>query len=63
MTAPTIKTPDAAVIPPLETGDQLTRTEFERRYNAMPNLKKAELIEGVVRSRARTLAAATPPQR
>jgi Uma2 family endonuclease len=35
-------------IPPLEPGDQLTRTEFERRYEAMPNLKKAELIEGVV---------------
>ena len=35
-------------IPPLENGDQLTRTEFERRYEAMPLLKKAELIEGVV---------------
>jgi hypothetical protein len=35
-------------IPPLEPGDRLTRGEFERRYEAMPNLKKAELIEGVV---------------
>jgi Uma2 family endonuclease len=35
-------------IPPLESGDRLTRHEFERRYTAMPNLKKAELIEGVV---------------
>jgi Uma2 family endonuclease len=35
-------------IPPLENGDRLTRPEFERRYDAMPNLKKAELIEGVV---------------
>lgn len=35
-------------IPSLESGDRLTRPEFERRYNAMPNLKKAELIEGVV---------------
>jgi Uma2 family endonuclease len=35
-------------IPPLENGDRLTRNEFERRYHAMPNLKKAELIEGVV---------------
>ena len=35
-------------IPPLEPGDRLTRAEFERRYDAMPNLKKAELIEGVV---------------
>lgn len=34
--------------PPLENGDKLTRAEFERRYHAMPNLKKAELIEGVV---------------
>jgi Uma2 family endonuclease len=30
----------------LETGDVLSRDEFERRYHAMPNVK-AELIEGV----------------
>lgn len=35
-------------IPPLQNGDRLTRAEFERRYEAMPHLKKAELIEGVV---------------
>ncbi len=35
-------------IPPLENGDHLTRPEFERRYAAMPELKKAELIEGIV---------------
>src|SRR6476620_5701958 len=35
-------------VPPLENGDTLTRDEFERRYEAMPHLKKAELIEGVV---------------
>jgi Uma2 family endonuclease len=35
-------------LPPLENGDRLTRPEFERRYRAMPNLRKAELIEGVV---------------
>jgi len=35
-------------IPPLENGDRLARPEFERRYQAMPYLKKAELIEGVV---------------
>ena len=35
-------------IPPLENGDRLTRDEFMRRYEAMPGLKKAELIEGVV---------------
>ncbi|NCJ08126.1 Uma2 family endonuclease [Synechococcales cyanobacterium C] len=35
-------------IPPLENGDRLSRAEFERRYDALPELKKAELIEGVV---------------
>jgi Uma2 family endonuclease len=35
-------------IPPLQNGDHLSREEFERRYNAMPGIKKAELIEGVV---------------
>jgi Uma2 family endonuclease len=33
---------------PLENGDRLTRREFERRYYSMPDLKKAELIEGIV---------------
>lgn len=33
---------------PLENGDCLTRGEFERRYQTLPFLKKAELIEGVV---------------
>lgn len=32
---------------PLESGDRLSRAEFERRYEAMPDVK-AELIEGVV---------------
>lgn len=35
-------------LPPLENGDRLSRVEFERRYEAIPELKKAELIEGVV---------------
>ncbi len=35
-------------IPPLENGDSLSRAEFERRYDAMPDLKRAELIEGEV---------------
>jgi Uma2 family endonuclease len=35
-------------VPRLENGQRLTRDEFERRYDAMPDLKKAELIEGVV---------------
>ncbi len=33
---------------PLENGDQLAASEFLRRYEAMPQVKKAELIEGVV---------------
>jgi Uma2 family endonuclease len=36
------------ICPPLENGDRLTRDEFERRYDQMPNIKKAELIEGIV---------------
>ncbi|HEY9604696.1 MAG TPA: Uma2 family endonuclease [Allocoleopsis sp.] len=46
-----VKTPfhkESLPIPPLESGDRLNRYEFERRYNAMRTLKKAELIEGVV---------------
>jgi Uma2 family endonuclease len=45
-----VKTPPQSkpLLPPLENGDRLNRYEFERRYSAMPNLKKAELIEGVV---------------
>lgn len=38
----------ASIIPPLTNGDKLTRYEFERRYNAVSKLKKAELIEGIV---------------
>jgi len=34
--------------PLLEPGDRLSRDEFERRYERMPTVKKAELIEGVV---------------
>jgi Uma2 family endonuclease len=33
---------------PLENGDRLSREEFERRYEAMPEDRKAELIEGIV---------------
>ncbi|MEB3212336.1 MAG: Uma2 family endonuclease [Leptolyngbyaceae bacterium] len=40
--------PTGLTIPPLENGDRLGRDEFERRYQAMPHIKKAELIEGVV---------------
>lgn len=48
MASPRTIPPIQDFIPPLEPGDHLTRREFERRYNAMPDLKKAELIEGVV---------------
>lgn len=40
--------PPSSAIPSLEPGDRLTRDEFERRYEALPELRKAELIEGVV---------------
>lgn len=35
-------------VPPLETGDRLTRAEFHRRYELHPDLHHVELIEGVV---------------
>ncbi len=35
-------------VPPLENGDRLTRREFMRRYEALPDSQKAELIEGTV---------------
>jgi Uma2 family endonuclease len=40
--------PGTDAIPPLQSGDRLTRPEFERRYAAMPHVKHAELIEGIV---------------
>lgn len=46
ISSPVISPP--LTIPILENGDKLTRAEFERRYHTMPNLKKAELIEGIV---------------
>jgi len=47
-TLPTPPTRQAEPIPPLQNGDRLTAEEFERRFDAMPGLKKAELINGVV---------------
>lgn len=35
-------------VPPLENGAHLGAREFLRRYEAMPELKKAELINGIV---------------
>ena len=40
--------PRKFTIPPLENGDRLSRSEFERRYEAMTDIKKADLIEGTV---------------
>jgi hypothetical protein len=37
---------ESRTIPRPQIGDRPTRAEFERRYDAMPELKKAELIEG-----------------
>src|SRR5919109_1524232 len=34
--------------PLLESGDRLARDEFERRYERMPHIRKAELIEATV---------------
>jgi Uma2 family endonuclease len=45
MSSTRIKSPRT---PPLQSGDRLTAEEFERRYHAMPNVTKAELIEGEV---------------
>src|SRR5262245_8401496 len=40
--------PRSAAVPPLRDGDRLSRAEFHRRYEAMPDGVKAELIDGVV---------------
>ena len=49
-TKPNPRTPRAngVTIPLLQAGDHLDADEFERRYDAMPEEKKAELIEGIV---------------
>ncbi len=45
---PSIPEPTRTYIPPLRNGDHLSGEEFLRRYEAMPDLKKAELIDGRV---------------
>ncbi len=47
MVAPKGRRPGPAE-PLLEPGDRLSRAEFERRYEQMPHVRKAELIEGIV---------------
>ena len=43
-----LETPALGSLPPLQSGDHLTRAEFERRYKASSEQLKAELIEGIV---------------
>lgn len=43
-------------VPPLEQGDRLSRSEFLRRYAAMPLKVKAERIEGMVHMAAAALS-------
>lgn len=47
-------------VPPLCAGDRVTRAEFERRWDAMPEVKKAELINGVVSMPALSVDHGTP---
>jgi Uma2 family endonuclease len=46
--SPSKQSASAQAAPPFQAGDRLARAEFERRYQAHPEIKKAELIEGVV---------------
>lgn len=48
LVSPAVRILPPRLIPLLENGDHLTRQEFVRRWEAMPELKRAELIEGVV---------------
>ncbi len=48
LTIPATPSADPSHVPPLRHGERLTRDEFERRYEAMPHVNKAELINGVV---------------
>ena len=45
---PRTAAPPGLASAPLMAGDRLTRAQFERRYQNHPEIKKAELIEGVV---------------
>ncbi len=47
-TIPAAQPAKVPAVPRLQNGDRLSRPEYERRYEAMPELKNAQLIEGVV---------------
>jgi hypothetical protein len=44
----TLRDAAKASVSPLENGVHLGASEFLRRYEAMPEVKKAELINGIV---------------
>jgi Uma2 family endonuclease len=48
MAATSIAPSEQARAQPLESGDSLGAVEFMRRYEVMPDVKKAELVEGTV---------------
>lgn len=48
LAAPAPKESAELHIPPLENGAHLSALEFLRRFEAMPEVKKAELIDGIV---------------
>jgi len=48
MATTSIAPPEKQPVQPLENGDSLGAVEFMRRYEAMPEVEKAELIEGIV---------------
>ena len=41
-------TTSISAVLPLESGDRLSRQEFHHRYSLHPDIKKAELVQGVV---------------
>ncbi len=49
--------PSKRLIPPLASGDRLTRSQFRERYAAMPPKMKAERIEGKVYMAAAAVSA------
>jgi hypothetical protein len=48
MTSPMAPGTPTEPVPPLRAGDRMTADEFKRRWDAMPHVRFAELLEGVV---------------